>query len=484
MYGGPPGPPPGRKPVWLIPVSIVVAIALVGGGVWASTALVSNLFGGPQPESVLPGSSLAFAKVDLKPTGGQWASYAQFYERLPETVKDDLGSAEDDFGQELFEEMYPDLNLDYASEVEPWLGQRFGVAVWEGAGQELLFAAAVAVEDEDLAEETLTRIQAEDDTLFFEVSDDFALLSDSQTALNDLHTQVEQHGTLEDDETFSADIADIGDGVAALWTDYGALARSETAASEVGLEDLSEIGEVTGRFAAVVRVESEYLEFETKVFNAGVDGTVLFADSVPPGGITALHDLPDNSVVAFGGDGLDGVAQAVWEANRESIESVPDYEDTDALLRELGIRLPADFHKILGTKTAMGITDLESSDFFGSGDVSFDLRLTGADNQLWSDLMAPSGYSYGPTPTVTADGDTTVVSMGTAGTGRLGDDPVFRQTMTGLEESHLALYMDLRAVAEMEEDAYPEQWGGLGGALRFHEAGSVSAVLRWVPSPA
>mgnify|MGYP001165964191 FL=1 len=484
VYGGPGGPPPRKKPVWMIPLSIVLAVALVGGGVWASVALVNNLFGGPQPESVLPGSSLAFAKVDLKPSGGQWASYAQFYERLPDTVKDDLGGSDEDFGEELFEELYPDLNLDYETEVEPWLGQRFGVAVWVSSQEEFLYAVAVAVEDEDRAEETLTRIQTEDDSLFFDIVDGFAILTDSQEALNDRNSQVEQHGSLKDSETFSADLGEIGDGIAMLWADYGAMARNETAAAEFDLEDLSEVGEVTGRFAAVVRMESEYLEFEANVFDAGVDGNTLFADSVPPGGISALHDLPDNSVIALGGDGLDSVAQAVWEANSSSIESAPDYDDFDGIMRELGVRLPADFHKILGTKTALGITDLEGLDFFGTGDVSFDLRLTGADHDLWSDLMAPSDYTYGPTPTVTADGDTTVVSLGTAGTGRLGDDPVFQQTMRGLEEAHLALYMDLRVVAEESEDSWPEQWGGLGGALTFHEGGSMSLNLRWVPNPA
>lgn len=54
MHSGPGGPPPRKKPVWLIPLSIVLAVALIGGGVWASVALVNNLFGGAQPESVLP----------------------------------------------------------------------------------------------------------------------------------------------------------------------------------------------------------------------------------------------------------------------------------------------------------------------------------------------------------------------------------------------------------------------------------------------
>ncbi|WP_232306545.1 DUF3352 domain-containing protein [Thermobifida cellulosilytica] len=483
-YGTPGAPPPRRRPVWVIPLSIVLALALIGGGAWASVALVNSLFGGPQPESVLPGSSLAYAKVDLKPTGRQWASYAQFYERLPDTVQDDLGSAEEDFGRELFEEMYPDLGLDYDTEVEPWLGQRVGLAVWSGPEDELVFAVALAVEDEELAEETLVRIQSQDDSLFFEVVDGFAVLSDSQTALNDRRAQVERVGTLEDNETFSADLDEIGEGVATVWADYGAMAQDPTAAAEFDLDDLSEVGEISGRFAAVVRVESEYLEFQADVFDAGVDGETLFSESVPAGGITALHDLPDNSVVALGGDGLDAVAQEIWEANRESIESAPDYADIDAMLREIGLRLPADFHKLLGTQTALGITDLAGLDFFfGTDDPSFELRLTGADSDLWSELLAPSDYSYGSTPTVTTDGDTTVVSMGTAGTGRLGDDPVFQQTMAGLGEAHLALYADLRVVAEMEEDPWPQQWGGLGGALQFHEGGSASLNLRWVPSP-
>ncbi len=73
--------------------------------------------------------------------------------------------------------------------------------------------------------------------------------------------------------------------------------------------------------------------------------------------------------------------------------------------------------------------------------------------------------------------------MGSAGTGRLGDDPVFQETMSGLEKAHLALYMDLRVAAEMWEDARPNQWGGLGGALQFQENGSATLNLRWVPSP-
>ncbi|MBO2529637.1 acyltransferase [Thermobifida fusca] len=482
MHSGPGGPPPRKKPVWLIPLSIVLAVALIGGGVWASVALVNNLFGGAQPESVLPRSSAVFAKLDLKPTGQQWASYAQFYERLPDTLKDEFESAEDDFGEELFEELFPNVELDYASEVEPWLGQRFGVAVWAG-NEEPLYAIALAVEDEELAEETLTRIQSEDDTLFFEVVDGFAILTDSQDALNDRRFLVENEGTLEDNEDFADDISDIGRGIATAWIDYGAIVHNEVLAADADLEDLAELGQVTGRLVAVVRMESKYLEFQANLVNAALDGNTIFAESVPTGGITALHDLPDNSVIALGGDGLDAVAQAFWEANQGSIESSEDYEEFDSAMRELGVRLPADFHKLLGTKTAFGMTDLEGLDYFGYSDIPFELRLTGADSALWDELVSPMSTGFGPSPSVTTDGDTTVISMGSAGTGRLGDDPVFQETMSGLEKAHLALYMDLRVAAEMWEDARPNQWGGLGGALQFQENGSATLNLRWVPSP-
>ncbi|TDQ54805.1 DUF3352 domain-containing protein [Actinorugispora endophytica] len=480
------GPPPRRSRVWMIPVAVVAALALMATMVWASTSVVDRLFGGPQPETVLPGSALVFAKVDLKPTGGQWASYTQFYDRLPDTVKDELGGEEEDFAKTLVEEEFD--YLDYETDVEPWLGQRFGVAAWESTDGEPAFAIAIAAEDEDRAAETLARAQSQEEELYYVVEDGFAVITDTQASLNDLDSQVARYGTLDKNETFAADIDEIGSGIANMWMDVGAFAQSSMASSsgEFGsdFDDIEGVGEVTGRVAAVLRVESEYLEFRADSYDMSVDGVTTFAEDVPEGGISALGDLPDNSVIAVGGDGLDGVAQSLWDANRESIEGAPDYADFDGVMREMGVTLPRDFHKLIGTRTAVGFTDFESLDFFGTGDVSFELRLDGADQALWSDFSNEMGADgYGGGPAVTTDGDTTVLSMGTAGTGLLGDDAVFQQTMSGLESSHLGFYMDLRFAAEEGGEAYPEQWGGLGGAIEFSENGGSSTVLRWVPNP-
>lgn len=479
-YGGPPSG--GRRRVWLIPVSVGLALALMATTVWASTSLVNRWFGGPQPETVLPGSSLVFAKVDLKPTGGQWASYAQFYEKLPDSIRDELGGEDEDFAKGLVEEEFD--YLDYETDVEPWLGQRFGVALWEDGDGEPAFVIAIATENESRAAETMARVQSEEDDVHFAVEDGFVLLTDEQATLDDLSAQVDRHGTLDKNKDFADDVGRIGAGVATLWLDAGALARSPLSSSG-GFGDIPESEDLAGRFAAVLRVESGYLEFRADSYGVSVDGVALFADDVPEGGITALDDLPDNSVIAVGGDRLDGVAQSLWEANQDSIESAPDYTDFDRGLREMGVTLPRDFHKLLGTRTAIGFTDFEVLDFFGSNDVSYEIRLDGADHGLWTDyadMLSPDVYSRGPA--VNSDGDTTVISMGTAGTGRLGDDPVFRQTMDGLAGSHLGFYMDLRYVAEESGDAWPEQWGGLGGAVKFRENGGSSTVLRWVPSPA
>ncbi|GLU46833.1 acyltransferase [Nocardiopsis ansamitocini] len=482
VYQPAPGPAPRKKSIWLVPASVVVALALMGTTVWASTALVNNLFGGPQPETVLPGSSLMFAKVDLKPTGGQWASYAQFYNKLPDSVRDELGGSEEDPARAVVEEAFPEL--DYVNDVEPWLGQRFGFAVWEGPDSAPVFAVAIAAENEGKATETLEKVHAESQDFSFVVKNGFALVTTDDASLADLDGQIAQYGTLDKNETFATDIDEIGEGVATLWGDIGGLSKSALGASNGSFDDLAQVGDLDGRVAAVLRLESDYLEFRADAYAWTVDGEAMLSGEVPAGGITALNDLPDNSVIAVGGDGLDALAQQVWETNSDTIESSPDFADANEAFQQMGVALPGDFTKLLGTTTAIGFTDI-GDDFFGSGDDgSFEVRLAGADQGIWEEFAAGTasgGYTTGPG--VSADGDTTVLSYGTAGTGRLGDDPVFQQTMKGLEGAHIGFYMDGRYIAQEAEEANPEQWGGIGGAVELSDGGGSSTILRWVPSP-
>ncbi|NYE45621.1 hypothetical protein HDA32_000741 [Spinactinospora alkalitolerans] len=481
----------------MIPVAAVAGVALLATTVWASDAVVDGLFGGPQPETVLPGSSVMFAKVDLKPNGGQWAAYAQFMTKLPESIRDELGSSEESPAKAFVEAAFPDL--DYESDVEPWLGQRFGVAAWETDIEDgvtfdgLAMAVAVAVEDEDAAQDTLADLQREEEGLFYEVRDDFALITPTNQMLADLDAQVESSGALDRNSAYTGDMDVIGsDNIASAWMDLEPVGRLAAAADqgsdygEYGESSAAEIGELTGRVALGLRIEADYLELRGDVFEVSVNGSSWEGMDLPEPGITALADLPDDSVAAFGGDRLDQLAKETWTMNQDAFESEPGYADFTEATSQLGLSLPQDFTRLIGTRTAFGITDLGgggTDPWSSSGDVSFQYRATEADDALIQDLIdEAAASSYSSPPGVTTDGDTTVVSSGTTGTGRLGDDPVFQSTMSGLENSHLGFYVDARPLVEESGEPDARQWGAFGGSLTYDDQSNASMVLRWAPS--
>ncbi|GAB2499120.1 hypothetical protein [Nocardiopsis aegyptia] len=499
--GGAPGGPPyggqysggqvppsggGRRNRWLIPTAAGVAVVVMAGTVWATVSLVD--FGGPQPETVLPGNSVAFGKMDLAIDGSQAIDLLQFVDRLPEEMLEEIGEPEEDTTSMLaegFVEAFPEADQ---AEVEEWIGQGVGGSVWptddeeasEGAG--VSGAIALSVTDEALAEEQLTSLADERDDLAFEVVEDFALLSFNEAAIADLNRQVEANGTLDGNETFSSDLSDVpGGSIAVGWTDLGGLMAVEEFAQEVESELPAETA-LSGRATASMRVDGDYLEARMDVFAFEVDQTDLTWLSESPGAsVAAMGDLPENTVVAVGGTGLD---QAFTSAYEQGIPLLGSGEQTEMErnLNSIGVPLPDSFGGLLGTSTAFGATNLD----FSSGDTDdavFEYRAVGGDEQVLNSLVEGMAGPYASSvPQVSADGDTVVVSNGSGG-GRLADDEVFQQTMQEMDDAVMAGYVDLRQAIPATDVAAPEEWGALGVALSVTDEGErASFELRWAPS--
>ncbi|MFC4560547.1 hypothetical protein ACFO4E_01625 [Nocardiopsis mangrovi] len=476
--------PPRRSRVWMVPVAAGLGVALLATTVWASTSMVSDLFGGPQPETVLPASAVVFAKVDLKPSGGQLANYAQFVGRLPDSIQDEI-DPEADPAEEVVSSMVDELgvDMDYEQDFEPWLGRRFGVAAWPAAdpaaeaSDGLAVAFALAVEDEDAANAALGRLEDEAGGFTFEVRDGFALLAPNDAALTELRGEVDR-APLADDGAFAQDMDVVGgDSIAAAWMDVEAAAG--LASSELG-----EAAEATGRIAIGLNIEAEYAELRGDMFDVGVDGVSLGDYATEDRGLELMGDLPDDTVMALGANGLDSVVERLVAENPE------DFGDVEAALSEVGLAYPDGLTQLLGTRTAVGVTDPQGllsdfMDFGGTGSSStpsMQLRALGADAAALEDIIAQSSAnSYEAPPGVNTDGDAVVVSSGTSGTGRLGDDPVYQRTMQGMEEASAGFYLDLRPFAEDAGESGPEQWGSMGGSLTVNE-NDASILARWAPS--
>ncbi|QRN78871.1 MAG: hypothetical protein JK586_10625, partial [Nocardiopsis sp. BM-2018] len=115
-------------------------------------------FSGPQPESVLPGSSVAFAKVDLDVDGSQIIDLLRFAGKLPDELTEDTAELDEDTSG-AFAEMFSDAFDVNLRRTEEWIGNKVGFAVWPTGDSEaavandMAMALALSVEDAAAAEE-------------------------------------------------------------------------------------------------------------------------------------------------------------------------------------------------------------------------------------------------------------------------------------------------------------------------------------------
>ena len=137
----------GRRTPWMLIGGGVAGALLIGGGAYAATQLLSG--GGDQPDSVLPATAAAYAQVDLDPEAAQKITAVRFFQGLDSTTKQELDK---DWRKwvwdKLEEEGDAPSGVDFEKDIEPWLGDRAGIAVMPaGEGEEPTVAVALQVKD-------------------------------------------------------------------------------------------------------------------------------------------------------------------------------------------------------------------------------------------------------------------------------------------------------------------------------------------------
>lgn len=390
-----------------------------------------------------------------------------------------------------FVEVFPDASK---SSVEEWIGERVGMSMWptdnetasEGTG--VAFAIALAVDNERLAEEEFSALSTEEE-MDYEVIDDFVLISASGDMLHDLEDQTDEHGTLDDADLFEADMEEVPSGsLASSWVDLSGLTDVEDVAREIEAEIGTESVDLGGRMTASVRVDGDYLEVRSDLVEFELDGENLaWLDNATGESIEAVGELPESTIAAVGGSGMDEALSTAHEnGDLDFILNDYGFQQMETELQSIGAPLPEGFSSLLGSTTAYGITSMDSNDFFDSqGEHSFEYRADGADEDVLSSFVEESATDpFAQQPGVTAEGDAVVVTRGSTSTEPLADDSVFQQTMEGMEDSILAGYFDLRQMLEQGGDtANPDEWGALGFGIHVTEEGDrVSGELRWSPS--
>ena len=341
---------PGAEPVATGKPGRGRTVALVGGilaivAVGAGGALAFQQVGGggAQPESALPATTIAFAKVDLDPSAGQKLDAHPLHPQVPRrpgrgrrrtpTCARSSSRASRRTASSRASTTPRTSSRGWAS------GSVSGSSPGAKADDEPTVVVALAVTDEGKARASLPKI-AKDNAAECQLVEEFALCTDGTGKAAGVAAAAAK-GTLADSANFRQDMADLGeDGVVAAWFDAEQLAKATRSLDVSGMIPGFTGGPATsqtGRVALALRFDGPHLELAGHTNGA----SVRFAGSRQG---TGLADLPDTTLAAISVANAGEQLKAGWPAMEKAItESMGKQEFKDGVAElesELGISSP------------------------------------------------------------------------------------------------------------------------------------------------
>lgn len=229
----------GNRRTAVIAGGTVAGLLLVGGGAWA----VMSFFGqGSQPAEALPASTLGYVAVDLDPSGGQKIEAIEMLRQFP-AFKEEIGlDTDDDIREKLFDEMgvaEQCEGVDYADDIEPWLGDRYAVAAVDLGEDQPTIAAVIQVKDAGGAEDGLTALMecGGEDEAGWSIDGDWAVVAETDAIAKEIADGAGED-SLADDGDFQRWTDEVGD--AGVLNMYAAPAAGDYLAGS--MDDLLGLG--------------------------------------------------------------------------------------------------------------------------------------------------------------------------------------------------------------------------------------------------
>jgi len=377
---------------------LVGVMAVGGGAVWAASSFLGT---GAQPAEAMPASTLGYVSIDLDPSGGQKIEAIQTLRKFP-AFKEHIGlETDDDLREKLFEEIVKSgecEGLDYASDVEPWLGDRAAVGAADLGGDTPTPILVVQVKDAGKAEDGLDNLLEvcgdesgesgeSGDTGGYVISGDWIVVGKNEAEAQKVVDATEE-GSLAGDEDFKTWTGQAGDpGFVSMYAapeageflgryieDMAGMGSMFGASSADGMEfdpDTGEFGESApaespsvppelqqaldefGGAAATMRFDDGAVEVEMAYSNDQQDLAKRFLGDA---GVEMVEGLPDDTVAAFGLGFDEGWAQAMLDYFAATSGGEADVDEMLAQAEsETGLDLPADLETLFGEGVAIGL---------------------------------------------------------------------------------------------------------------------------------
>ncbi|WP_169950257.1 DUF3352 domain-containing protein [Microbispora sp. H11081] len=433
---------------WIVALVAAVFVGVVGGGgVWAAAKLSG---GGAQPQDVLPADALAYVRLDLDPSAGQKLALFGIARKFSATRGSFAGDDPREALVTALRKNEPGLaEIDYARDVEPWLGDRVGLAVLPTAdGGEPVGVLAVQVKDEAAARTGIGRLGLDDGAGGLAFRDGYAIVAASQKQAD----EYVKAAPLSGDPRFAADLTALGEqGVLSFWMDVEKIVKA------AGRDDVATgpmLQQIKGmRFAAALRFSGDYAEL------AGITrgGTPTKVRPEP----VRIGELPASTVAAASVSGLGDLLRERWP----SVERAADgsggemvRQTLDGARAQYGLSLPDDLVTLLGRTFTLAVDeqDLDGPLPRVGAVLTTD---TAKARDLVTRLQAQLNGTGMPAEVATAEHDGQFVIASTEeyaaalGTGGgLGESETFRTAVPDAGNATYAVYADLDRLEKLYLD--------------------------------
>lgn len=452
-----PAEPAAGRPAWKRPAIVgggVAAAVLVGAGAFAFVQLSG---GGPQPHDVLPDTAIAYARVDLDPSAGQKVATLRLIRKFPDLARElGIKNPDQDVRRLIVEEAVQDCDVDFDTDIEPWLGSRVGIAALPA--KDIPDAVlALQVDDEAAARKGLRSLEkcAGEPKSGVAFLDGYALVAETQAIADQAKTAAVK-APLADDQAFSDSMSDLGDeGLASAWADVKGLLEVPDVKKEMPADVIAQLG--SGSVAATLRARSDALELVSTA-----DGLPKSAETKP----IDIGSLPATTALAIGirmpaeavSDQWDAAVEGMKTAGEDPVELFEGFES------DTGFRLPEDLETLFsgGLTLAVGDRNLETIPTLQGppSPADFDLGIRLGDpeaedlaGRLISFVRDNTGLELSSTQTKSGTVIATNAKAFQAGGQTLGDSGTFGDVVG--EDAQQVLFVNLQTITEALEASNP-----------------------------
>lgn len=487
--GDSPPPRSGGRRWGLVGGAAVAVLGVAAAAAWG----VSQFMGaGPEPATAAPANTLAYVGLDLDPSGGQKIEALRTLRKFP-ALKDKLGiGSTDDLKKAILQKLVDASScpgLDYADDIEPWIGDKVGLGAvpGDGSGASPRPFGIVQVTDQDKARQgvaTLERCDAGSGTgshVGIGFVGDYMVVAQSDKIASGIVADAGK-GSLADDPAYQKWVAaaggdgiltayvspDGGQAMAKMLQDQFTPDMSTTSSSATLTADPSATPGVPQRYRSAAgsgRASQAFSDFRGGALVARFDNQSLEVElaagglptKVSTGGDSGITDLPSSTAMAFGVGVSDTFAQDLVDGLRRSMGS----EQVDSLLREVqvgtGLSLPGDLQTLLGNGVSLAVDDsVDPNALFGGSspsDLPLGLRINGDPAKVMPVLQKVLDATGAGAQGVVAEQGSGAVAVGVssdyvkelAGDGDLGGQSRFAQALPDLRPDGGALYVDFDA---------------------------------------